>query len=105
MRPISVAYSLRNADDVAWAAIDRSEPVDIVVEGWRVAFVKRSLPLCELFFRSGHPLRRHVRHLLAMALYGCVTPSLVGIYNHAVVAGMRATWRESGNSLIVSFRA
>jgi hypothetical protein len=56
-RPLlTVEYNARNFDR-AWEAIDRGEPLDVVVRGWRVPILRRSVPLCEAFFgrerRSG----------------------------------------------------
>ena len=55
------------------------------------------MPLCEAFFgrerRSGpHTLGEKLR----VALYGWFSPWLLGIYNHAIIAGMTAQWRNGG---------
>ena len=60
---LTVEYGERKFDRLAWDAIDRGEPLDVVVRGWRVWILRRSMPLCAAFFgrerRSGpHTPRR-----------------------------------------------
>lgn len=102
---LTVEYSARDFDDVAWDAIDRGEPVDVVVRGWRVPIIRRSMPLCEAFFGRARRAGRHSRsEILRLGLYGWFSPWLLGSYNHAILAGMAAHWRESDGAIIVSFR-
>jgi hypothetical protein len=102
---LTVQYGAHNFDDLAWRAIDRGEPLEVIVRGWRVPFVRRSMPLCEVFFgrerRSG---RHRLSEILRLGLYGWFSPWLLGTYNHAILAGMAAEWREAEGAIIVSFR-
>jgi len=55
---LTVEYSGRNFDS-AWDAIDRGEALDVVVRGWRVPILRRSLPLCAVFFGRERRLNHH----------------------------------------------
>ena len=101
---LTVEYSVRNFD-LAWDAIDRGEPLDVIVRGWRVPILRRSMPLCAVFFGRERRSGRHTpSEILRIGLYGWFSPWLLGIYNHAIVAGMTAQWRETEGAIIVSFR-
>jgi hypothetical protein len=99
-----VEYSGHDFDS-AWDAIGRGEPLDVIVRGWRVPILRRSMPLCEAFFGRERRLGPHtLGEKLRMALYGWCSPWLLGIYNHAIITGMTAHWRETDGAIIVSFR-
>jgi hypothetical protein len=101
---LTVQDSARNLDQ-AWDAIDRGEPLDVVVRGWRLSIVRRVMPLCEAFFGRERRLGHHTRgEKLRLVLYGWFSPTLLGIYNHAIFAGMTAHWRETEGQIVVSFR-
>jgi hypothetical protein len=102
---VTVEYGARDFDNQAWSAIDRGEAVDIVVRGWRAPIVRRSLPLCEAFFGRERSSGRHsLRNIVRLGLYGWFSPWLLGTYNHAVLAGMSAHWRETDGAIVVSFK-
>jgi hypothetical protein len=64
-------------------------PLDMVVRGWRVPILRRPMPLCEAFFGCEHRSGPHtLGEKLRVVLYGWFSPWLLGIYNHAVIAGM-----------------
>jgi len=102
---LTVEYGDRKFDRLAWDAIDRGEPLDVVVRGWRVPILRRSMPLCEASFGRERRSGSHTRgEKLCVALYGWFSPWLLGIYNHAIIAGMTAQWRETEGAILVSFR-
>lgn len=95
-----IEYSHGDAEDMAWAAIDRSEAFDIVIRGWRARFAKRALPLFVLSKRPKEP-----RQLLALVVYGWPVATLLAVCNHAMFSDMRATWQETEGALVISFSA
>ncbi len=102
---LTVEYNARDFDNLAWDAIDRGEQVDIVVRGWRVPIVRRSMPLCETFFGRARRSGLHrPSEILRLGLYGWFCAWLLGTYNHAILAGMTAYWREAEGAIIISFR-
>lgn len=102
----TIEYSDRNVVDKAWKALDQRLAVDIIVRGWRVALVRRAMPLCPVFFGCGRPSARHTAgEILRMGLYGWWSAALLGIYNHALLVGMTAAWRETTGAIVVSFRS
>jgi hypothetical protein len=66
---LTVEHGDRKFDRLTWDAIDRGEPLDVVVRGWRVPILRRSMPLCEAFFglarRSGPHRRSEILRSLA----------------------------------------
>lgn len=103
----TIEYSDRDVFNKAWSAIDQRLPVDIIVHGWRVRFVRRAMPLCDAIFGARSRGERHTRlDLLRLGLYGWWSAStLLGIYHHAVFTGMIADWRETDGAIVVSFRS
>jgi len=101
---LTFEYEVRNFD-LAWNAVDRVEPFDVIVRGWRAPILRRSIPLCEVFFGRERRSGPHTpSEILRIGLYGWFSPWLLGIYNHAIIAGMTAQWRETERAIIVSFR-
>src|SRR5690242_9026385 len=99
---LTVAYNARNFDR-AWDAVDRGEPLDVIVRGWRVRTVHRAMPLCVAFFGPDRRDGPHTaREKLRMLVYGWFSPLLFGIYNHAITAGMTAHWRQTDREVVVS---
>jgi hypothetical protein len=43
---------------VAWAAIDRSETLDLVIHGWRGGLAKRAPPRGRLFYEASERPKR-----------------------------------------------
>jgi len=100
---VTIEYSSGDFETVAWPAIKRGEAVDVIVRGWRVVILRRSLPLWEIFF--GPRRRAHSwGELWRIGLYGWMTVWLLGTYNHAVSKGMTVSWREAADSVVISFR-
>jgi hypothetical protein len=104
-RPLlTVEYNARNFD-LAWEAVERGQPLDVVARGWRVPILRRSMPLCVAFFGRQRRASPHTAaEKLRMAVYGWFSAGLFGIYNHAIIAGMTADWRQIGGQIVVSFR-
>jgi hypothetical protein len=101
---LTFEYDVRNFDR-AWDAVDRGEPFDVIVRGWRVPILRRSMPLCEVFFGRERRSGPHTpSEILRIGLYGSFSPWLLGINNHGIIAGMTAHWRETEGTITVSFR-
>jgi hypothetical protein len=99
-----IEYVRSDCQAVAWAAIDRSEVVEVVLSGWHIRFAKKALPACRALFESGERSARSFIDVALMVFYGWPLTSLLIIYSHAVLAGMRATWSETEGEFVVSFR-
>jgi hypothetical protein len=106
--PVRIEYPRDDALSTAWAAIDRGEPVEMVIRSpWRVRLARKALPLCRFFFESSERPWRTLPNLLAFAVYGWPLAPLLAVYNHAVLTGMRPAWTEAEGEaeggIIVSF--
>src|SRR5262249_58965901 len=91
---LTVEYSGSNFDS-AWDAIDRGEALDVVVRGWRVPILRRSLPLCAVFFGRERRLNHHrPTEILRIWLFGSVCPRVVLVFNHPTHCSVERPRRE-----------
>jgi hypothetical protein len=100
---VEVIYGAKNFAALAWKEIAEGRPVVVNVTGWHKAIVHRVLSLYaqhdELVRRGGG--NRGVAFKLGWR--SLFAPSIVGLCNHARIAGMGITVKEKGAALEVRF--
>jgi hypothetical protein len=92
---VTVDYQQSDFCTAAWAALDRREPLDVIIPGWRVEILRRCLPLWMVSL-GPTPRRTTYSEICRMAVCGFPLAWLMGVYNHALFQG----WRRIGSSEI-----
>src|SRR5262245_44819851 len=96
-------YASKDVDRNAWSAIDRKEPLQLIVRGNKRAALKRALPFYQEYFDARRRGIRKRSFWLKFGYYGLTMPTFWGIYNHAELAGMKIATQEKDDCLVVSF--
>jgi hypothetical protein len=86
-------------------AVDRKVPIDIVVRGWRARFVAMAFPYFLEIETNRHVFFRRIWLLAKFVLSGAFfTPTLWGICNHAILAGMLVNSSSVSDKFVVVCR-
>lgn len=100
-------YLDKNILDNAWTTIDNKKSFIIKVTGWRVRILKKSMAMYMKYFyeKECHNEKKKISEILKFAPFGMFTPTLWGIINHALLAGMAIEYYEKGDTLSISFHS
>lgn len=100
-------YDNKNILSDALKAIDENKSFYIVVNGWRKSIIKKTMPMYIKYFYNRHKRNEKTKkiEILKFAPCGILTPTLWGIINHAMLAGIKIEYQDIDNILTVSFQA
>ncbi|HEX9275959.1 MAG TPA: hypothetical protein VGA51_06120 [Casimicrobiaceae bacterium] len=98
-----IEYGSKDFDKNAWAAIDKREPLQLIVRGEKQKTLKRALVFYQDYFDARRRGIKKRSTWLKFGYYGIRAPTFWGIYNHAELARMKVSTEEREDCLIVSF--
>lgn len=98
----NIEYGSSNFDREAWAAIDRREPLTLIVRGRKRKALKRALAFYKEYYEAKRRGEKKASTWLKFGLYGLRMPTFWGIYNHAELAGMLISTEETEDCFVVS---
>ena len=100
---LALDYQQENFSDVAWDAIDRGEPFEVVITGKKIKILRKFIVLF-LKYEEAKRRRHPSKGLLPLlALYGIWFPTFGSILIHASTWRVNTRLEEMANRLIVSF--
>jgi hypothetical protein len=100
---VELLYGAKDFDRIAWREIDEGRPVALRITGSRKALIHRILTLYAESERASRDGTRERRPLFGLAWRAMFAPSIVGLCNHARLAGMTVVVQDKGSTLEVRF--
>jgi hypothetical protein len=96
-------YSDENLLNHAFKAIDSNESFSILVTGWQVRILKKSIPMyIEYFYKKDvRNEKKKKTEILKFAPFGILTSTLWGIINKAILNEMTINYNEENDTLII----
>jgi hypothetical protein len=101
---IELLYGSKDFDRIAWREIDQGRPVSIRIARVRKAFIHRLLSLYAHYDQELRKGRNRRDLLFSFGWRGFFAPALIGICNHARLAGMEIVVMDQGSTLEVRFQ-
>mgnify|MGYP001568002052 CR=1 FL=1 len=104
---LTLGYEENHFYDAATEAIEREEPFDVVIKGFRARIIRKARPLIGLLFDNPEqPIRsKRFTILRLFTTYLLLSPTFWGVRFLATRAGMNESWNVEDGVLTVSFRS
>jgi hypothetical protein len=100
---VELLYGAKDFDRVAWREIDEGRPVALRITGSRKARIHRILSLDDEYDRASRNSVNRRSLLFSLGWRAIFAPSIIGLCNHARLAGMSVVVKDKGSTLEVRF--
>jgi hypothetical protein len=100
---LELLYGAKDFDRIAWKEIDEGRPVALRVVGPKKARIHHILSLYDEYDRASRNGVNRRSSLWSFGWRAILAPSIIGLCNHARLAGMSIVVLDKGSTLEVKF--
>ena len=100
---MKVLYGEKKFASLAWKEIDAGRPVTLIVIGWKIKLIQKLLMLYRDYDRMSSMGEFQLKLVFSLTWRTFLSPSFIGLCNHARSLGMAVAAYEQGSTLEVRF--